>query len=85
MAYQMYIQMLTLHMVQEFKVALGGFCFLEHGLNLLLRRAPVPSASFDAHPLFVDLAIHNAVVCIHPDCKRLDIFVLITKAYANEI
>lgn len=54
MAYQMYIQMLTLHMVQEFNVALGGFCILDEGLNLLLRRVLVPSAFFDAPLLFVD-------------------------------
>ena len=50
----MYIQMLTLHMVQEFNVALGGFCILDEGLNLLLRRVLVPSAFFDAPLLFVD-------------------------------
>ena len=77
--------MLTLHMVQELKVALALFCILHEAFNLLHRRVFVLSFLFDAQLLFVDFALHNGVICIHPNCKRCDNFVLLTKAYANPI
>ena len=72
-------------MVQELNVGLGGFCFLDEVSNLLHTRVLVPSGLLDAERLFVGFPIANFGILIHRNCKSLDIFVLLTKASANDI
>ena len=80
MAYQIYLQMQILPMVQKLSVALGGFCFLGELANLVHRRVLVPSVLVDAQRLFVEFPAALLVVCIYPNCKSPGPFVLVTKA-----